>query len=214
MTQISFHCTNATNVVVDPHDAEVDDFFEARHQAARIVRSLIDTHNLKDWRNWVLHVNDDLGEELFVVPFLSALGKAHEHDDEMERLQWVWTEKYVEFDRAKMAGTCSLSQKEIRDIVAAMPETKEHSRLVKLTDPFHEQIGDLVRQMWTIPAITEAGRAAKVRVLLNTIAPTKWGDNDKDADWDIEMTRKLLIEFVGGESAAELRSWFAETAAA
>jgi hypothetical protein len=28
-------------------------------------------------RGWFLHVNDDLGDELFVVPFAFVLGKPH-----------------------------------------------------------------------------------------------------------------------------------------
>jgi hypothetical protein len=32
---------------------------------------------LEDWRGWILHVNDDLGDELFVVPFSFVLGKPH-----------------------------------------------------------------------------------------------------------------------------------------
>ena len=30
---------------------------------------------LDDWRGWVLHVSDDQGDELFVVPFTFVLGK-------------------------------------------------------------------------------------------------------------------------------------------
>ena len=47
----------------------VDDLAEARDRAARVVRSLTQARSLEDWRGWVLHVNDDLGDELFVVPF-------------------------------------------------------------------------------------------------------------------------------------------------
>jgi hypothetical protein len=32
--------------------------------------------NSEDWRSWILHVSDDLGDELFIVPFAFALGKA------------------------------------------------------------------------------------------------------------------------------------------
>ena len=77
MTQIYFHCSNATDVVIDPRGTEVDDLFEARDQATRVVRSLTTKHNLEDWRSWVLHVNDDLGEELFVLPFSFVLGNPH-----------------------------------------------------------------------------------------------------------------------------------------
>jgi hypothetical protein len=77
MTQVYFHCSNAKEVVVDRCGAVVDDLAEARDHAACVVRSLTMAHNLEDWRGWVLYVNDDLGEELFVVPFAFVLGKPH-----------------------------------------------------------------------------------------------------------------------------------------
>jgi len=39
------------------------------------VRSLINELSLEDWRDWVMHVSDDQGDELFVVPFTFVLGK-------------------------------------------------------------------------------------------------------------------------------------------
>jgi hypothetical protein len=33
--------------------------------------------NTEDWRGWELQVTDDLGDEIFVIPFASALGKPH-----------------------------------------------------------------------------------------------------------------------------------------
>jgi hypothetical protein len=35
-----------------------------------------------------------------------------------------------------------------------------------------------------------------------------WQDNDKDADYDIERARTLLIEFVGGDHGEQLRAQF------
>jgi hypothetical protein len=55
----------------------VDDLAEARDHAACVVRSLTTARSLEDWRGWILHVNDDLGDELFVVPFSFVLGKPH-----------------------------------------------------------------------------------------------------------------------------------------
>jgi hypothetical protein len=78
MTQVYFHCsTNTNEVLVDLCVAVVDDLAEARDHAARVVRSLTMARNLGDLRGWVLHVNDDLGDELFVVPFAFVLGKPH-----------------------------------------------------------------------------------------------------------------------------------------
>ena len=75
MTQVYFHCSNAKEVLVDRCGAVVDDLAKARDHAASIVRSVTMAPSLEDWRGWVLHVNDDLGEELFVVPFAFVLSK-------------------------------------------------------------------------------------------------------------------------------------------
>ena len=77
MTQVYFHCSNTKEVLVDRCGAMVDDLAEARDYAASVARSLIKARSLKDWRGWILHVNDDLGDELFIVPFAFVLGKPH-----------------------------------------------------------------------------------------------------------------------------------------
>jgi hypothetical protein len=75
MTQVYFHCsTNTNEVLVDRCGAVVDDLAEARDHAASVVRSLTKARSLEYWRGWIVHVNDDLGDELFVVPFAFALG--------------------------------------------------------------------------------------------------------------------------------------------
>ena len=77
MTQVYFHCSNSQGVVVDRDGVAVDDLKEARDRATSVVRSLTMTHTAEDWRNWILHVSDNLGEELFIVPFAFVLGKPH-----------------------------------------------------------------------------------------------------------------------------------------
>jgi hypothetical protein len=77
MTQVYFHCSNAKKVIVDHRGAVVDDIAEARDQATRVVRSVTGERSLEDWRDWVLHVSDDQGDELFVVPFMFVLGKPY-----------------------------------------------------------------------------------------------------------------------------------------
>jgi hypothetical protein len=41
------------------------------------MRALVMAPGAEDWRSWVLHVSDDLGDELFEVPFASVVGRLH-----------------------------------------------------------------------------------------------------------------------------------------
>ena len=77
MTQVYFHCSNTKKVFVDRRGAVVEDLAEARDHATRVVQSFTDARSLEDWRDWVLHVSDDQGDELFIVPFTFVLGKPH-----------------------------------------------------------------------------------------------------------------------------------------
>lgn len=75
MAQVYFHCSHAQGVLIDRRGTTVADLIEAREQAASVVQSLIAAPSLEDWRGWVLHVSDTDGEEVFVLPFASMLGK-------------------------------------------------------------------------------------------------------------------------------------------
>jgi uncharacterized protein DUF6894 len=77
MTQLYFHCSNTKKVFVDYRGAIVDDLAEARDYAARVVQSVTSQRSAEDWRDWVLHVSDDQGDELFILPFTFVLGKPH-----------------------------------------------------------------------------------------------------------------------------------------
>ena len=77
MAQVYFHCSNARQAMIDQCGAAVDDLAGAREHAALVMRSLIMAPTEEDWRGWVLHVSDDLGDEIFTVPFASMLGKPH-----------------------------------------------------------------------------------------------------------------------------------------
>jgi uncharacterized protein DUF6894 len=77
MAQLYFHCSNTQEILIDRTGAAVGDMADARDHAACVVRSFIMTANTEDWRDWVLHVSDDLGEEILVMPFASLLGKLH-----------------------------------------------------------------------------------------------------------------------------------------
>jgi hypothetical protein len=75
VTHVYFHCSSARGTLIDQYGAAVDNLVEARDHAARVVRSLMMAHSAKDCRDWVLHVSDDVGVEIFVVPFAFVLGK-------------------------------------------------------------------------------------------------------------------------------------------
>ena len=77
MTQVYFHCSSSRGCQIDRSGEAVSDLAEARDRAACIVRSLIMGRDAEDWRDWVVHVNDDFDEEIFVLPFACVLGKPH-----------------------------------------------------------------------------------------------------------------------------------------
>jgi hypothetical protein len=77
MTQLHFHCSNTKKVFVDQSGAMVDGLAEAHDYATRVVQSFTNKHSLADWRDGILHVSDDQGDEPFVVPFVFVLGKPH-----------------------------------------------------------------------------------------------------------------------------------------
>jgi hypothetical protein len=77
MTQVYFHCSNADELLIDRRGAAVADLTEAREHAAHVMRSLIGARTTDDWREWVLHIADDLGGEIFALPFTSVLGLPH-----------------------------------------------------------------------------------------------------------------------------------------
>jgi hypothetical protein len=76
VTEVYFHCTDAENFIIDRRGAAMN-FTEAREHAERLVRSFLVSHNAEDWRAWALYVTDDLGEEVFILPFACVLGKLH-----------------------------------------------------------------------------------------------------------------------------------------
>lgn len=76
MTEVYFHCSDAEHLFIGQRSATMD-ISEACEHAESLVRSLLMTPNAEDWRNWAVHVTDELGEEIFVLPFASVLGKLH-----------------------------------------------------------------------------------------------------------------------------------------
>ena len=77
MAQVYFHCSNSERALIDRHGTAVGDLVEARDHATSVVRALVSGMSPEDWRDWVLHVSDDLDEEIFALPFTTVLGKPH-----------------------------------------------------------------------------------------------------------------------------------------
>jgi hypothetical protein len=75
MTRVYFHCSNSKKVFIDYRGAVVDDLAEAQQHATRVVKSFTHERSHDDWRDWVLHVSDEQGDELFIVPFIFVLDK-------------------------------------------------------------------------------------------------------------------------------------------
>ncbi len=77
MAQVHLHCSNSVGRLLDRRIADVEDLAEARDCAEALARSFISNPDLQDWRNCRLRVWDDLGDEIFVVPFSTLVGKPH-----------------------------------------------------------------------------------------------------------------------------------------
>jgi hypothetical protein len=75
MAQVYFHCTSTDGVWIDRRGAAMGDLAEAQDHATLVVRSLLSAPSTEDWRDWVLHVSDEIGEEIFCLPFAALLGK-------------------------------------------------------------------------------------------------------------------------------------------
>jgi hypothetical protein len=77
MTEVSVRCSTSRGGLLDGRVADVHDLIDAHDYATRVARSLVATPNSRDWRDCRLSVVDDLGDELFVIPLLSIIGKPH-----------------------------------------------------------------------------------------------------------------------------------------
>ena len=71
MVQVYLHCSSTDGILFDRRGTAVSSLTEARG------RAIILMPGAEDWRDWVLHVSGDDGEELFDLPFTSILGKPH-----------------------------------------------------------------------------------------------------------------------------------------
>jgi hypothetical protein len=99
---------------------------------------------------------------------------ARAYDDEMFRLQDIWMTESKQLHVESLTGRCDLTQQERWDRVSAMPEAKEHERLVGLQRVHDTEMDRLVSEMWATPAHTPEGRRSKLLVLLGCILTDDW----------------------------------------
>jgi hypothetical protein len=77
MATLYFHCVGTQEALMDRSGSEIEDLFDARARAFQVIKAIIASEGPEDWREWTVHVSDDDGEELLLVPFTSVLGKPH-----------------------------------------------------------------------------------------------------------------------------------------
>jgi len=75
MAQVYFHCSNADEILIDRRGAAVLNLAEARDHAACVMQTLVQVESDEDWREWIIHIADELGDEILAISFTSVLGK-------------------------------------------------------------------------------------------------------------------------------------------
>jgi hypothetical protein len=77
MAQVFLQYSTPRGVVFYQTVTKVNGVTELRDYALQSAQSLITAPSLEDWRHWTVHARDDLGLELFALPFVSLLGEPH-----------------------------------------------------------------------------------------------------------------------------------------
>jgi hypothetical protein len=91
------------------------------------------------------------------------------------------------------------------DAALAFADTYGREDAIEEAETFSEPAARLCERLIATPALTQAGRRAKVRVLLTEILPgaDEWRGPEQELNWDIAQVRALFGEFAG-MSAEEL----------
>ncbi|QIG91703.1 MULTISPECIES: DUF6894 family protein [unclassified Bradyrhizobium] len=76
MSAVFFHCSDDKHVILDRIGTAMD-LTDVRVYAEQLARSYMMTPSAEDWRNWAVHVTDDIGTEIFDLPFTAVLGGLH-----------------------------------------------------------------------------------------------------------------------------------------
>lgn len=77
MTHVYFHCSSAERVLLDQNGSDVEDLVEAHERAKQIVQQFVSSQTPDDWRAWTMHVSDENGDDIFLMPFAYVLGRPH-----------------------------------------------------------------------------------------------------------------------------------------
>jgi hypothetical protein len=103
-----------------------------------------------------------------------------------------------EFQRLVHQGDRRLSREQRFDAAFAFSQKSGRDKAIHDQNEINGKAVSLFERLTAIPATTQAGRAAKVRVLLVYVLGSEWrGTAAKIDDWAIEQARSLLGEFAG-----------------
>jgi hypothetical protein len=72
MTRVYLSCSNSFGCFPESLIAEVGNLLEARDYAKALARSPLYPAGREDWKRCSVHVRNDEGEELFIMPVLWA----------------------------------------------------------------------------------------------------------------------------------------------
>jgi hypothetical protein len=77
MARVYFHCSDDLTVLLDRRGSDLDDLTDIHQCAVQVAHSCIATTAADDWRDWTVHVSNDDGEEIFMLPFIAVIGRLH-----------------------------------------------------------------------------------------------------------------------------------------
>jgi hypothetical protein len=139
-----------------------------------------------------------------MIPVTAALAAPHGEDAELLALEAeimrlrglaraIYAEKVDPFEDEFHA----LMMKDGSDAAWAFAGTYGRDDAIDEAEKFHHPANRLCERLMATPALTQAGRAAKVRILLVDIVGDDWRGPSDDLDWDIYLVRTALGEFAG-----------------
>jgi hypothetical protein len=150
---------------------------------------------------------DDDSELLKLEEEIFAAWRAAEDHDEAIALYDARLAEYERLLQEEKTQGRFISAKERWTLVNSAPEVERLTREVALSHEYRARMNGLIDQMLAIPAHTEAGRHAKVSVVL--VCVLDWRDHDDLASRQTVIARQLFADLVGGEAGRNMREQFA-----